>query len=138
MASILELAKQHQDSMGTQMRVSRQAAFGGQATATSSWPMKSYNLGCTPAEIPKMKKFLRSKGVKAEFTSDGRCIVNSEKHKKQITQARGMFDYSGGYDSAGPTEVHKRLQQQKMERQRDNFRKFNQRLLLSMLAGCRR
>lgn len=138
MASILELAKEHQESLGTGLRMRRQKSFGSQSTSLDTWPMKSMVLGCTPQEIPKMRKFLRSRGVEAEFTSRGECIVKSEKHKKAIARARGMFDYNGGYDSAGPTQMHKDLRNAQLQRKRERFMKLHRRVVSMLMARHRR
>jgi hypothetical protein len=66
-------------------------------TGQSKWPILSDGMGCSADQIPDMKAYLQSQGVKAEFTPDGRAILESRAHRKAVGRALQIHDRNGGY-----------------------------------------
>jgi hypothetical protein len=60
-------------------------------------PHPSDALGVDPADVPKAMAHLRSNGVAADFDSEGRCLVTSDKQFREIAKASGMWDGRDGF-----------------------------------------
>ena len=63
----------------------------------AKWPVLSDAAGVNPAQIPEAKRELAAKGVKVDFTNDGRAIFTDPKHRREVCRAMGLFDRNGGY-----------------------------------------
>ncbi len=59
-------------------------------TGKNIWPIKSDALGCNPNEIATFRKVTKEQGVPTDYTPDGRAIVRSEKHKRQLGKLHGL------------------------------------------------
>lgn len=65
-------------------------------------PLASRALGCHPSQIGEMQAFLASRGVRADFTPDGKCLLESRGHRNQVLEARGYRDLDAGYGDVSP------------------------------------
>ena len=65
-------------------------------------PYLSDALGVNPDQITEARDHLRSHGINAEFSPDGRAIIESEKQYQDIGRACGMRDGRDGWEP----EVH--------------------------------
>lgn len=61
-------------------------------TSLGSWPVLSDAAGCHPDQIPEFRQFLSEKGVEANYTPDGRLVMESHDHRKRCLKALGMVD----------------------------------------------
>ena len=60
--------------------------------ACGAWPVLSDSAGCHPSQIGEYRKHLASHGVDAKYTTDGRVIMESREHRRQILKALQMHD----------------------------------------------
>jgi hypothetical protein len=60
-------------------------------------PFHSDALGVNPDQIPQAQAALRAAGVTADFDSEGRCIVTSDKQYREVAKACGMWTGRDGY-----------------------------------------
>ena len=65
---------------------------GNTDQCASAWPVLSDAAGCHPDQIHEYRKFLADQGVDARYTSDGRVIMESRSHRKQVLKALNMHD----------------------------------------------
>ena len=77
------------------------APRGRNRSAINPFHYASDALGVSPAQIPAAQENLRRHGVRADFTPDGRCIVESAKHFDQVAAASGMRTGRDGYGIPG-------------------------------------
>lgn len=63
----------------------------------AKWPIYSDALGVNPDQIPEAQATLAKHGVQAQYTPDGRAIVNDARHRRDWCRAVGLFDRNGGY-----------------------------------------
>lgn len=68
-----------------------------QTRRPSCWPMVSHACGCHPKQIAEMREFLGKRGIKTEYTSDGKAIFRSPRHRRAHARALGMRDFDAGY-----------------------------------------
>ena len=61
------------------------------------WPMYSEAAGVHPSQIAETRETAAKRGVPTDFTSDGRVIFTSRKHRKEFCEKFGMYDRNGGY-----------------------------------------
>jgi len=64
-------------------------------------PYASDALGVNPEQIGEARAALKAHGVNADFDKEGRPIINSNKHFKDIARATGMYDGGHGYEVTG-------------------------------------
>lgn len=74
-----------------------QAEHGKRRAVASPWPLHSYACAVRPEEIPGAQANLASKGVQADFDSNGLMIFESRSHRRKVCQALGLVDRDGGY-----------------------------------------
>jgi hypothetical protein len=69
-------------------------------TTAGLWarPHHSDALGVNPDQIPEATKALRAQGIMADFDSEGRCIITSDKQFQQVAKACGLKTGRDGYD----------------------------------------
>lgn len=67
---------------------------GDIGSCASAWPVASDAAGCHPSQIKEYRKFLSDKGVQANYTPDGRLLMESREHKKAVLKALDMQDRS--------------------------------------------
>jgi len=67
---------------------------------TGLWykPFVSDALGVGTGQINKAREHLHRHGITAEFDSEGRCIVTSDKQYRDVARATGMYDGRDGWD----------------------------------------
>lgn len=65
--------------------------------SAGTWPMHSDAMSVHPTQIREQQVALAKKGVSCEFDQDGRAILTSRQHRKEVAEAMGMFDRNGGY-----------------------------------------
>jgi hypothetical protein len=75
---------------------------GGYVNTPGAWPMLSDALGVHPDQIRDASAEAAAMGVPTQFASDGRAIITSREHRKQLCQVYGFFDKSAGYGDASP------------------------------------
>ncbi len=68
------------------------AARGNRDKYTTAWPVLSDGAGCHPSQIQEYRKFLAGKGVEADYTPDGRLVMESHDHRKKVLKALNMVD----------------------------------------------
>lgn len=56
------------------------------------YPYFSDAMGVHPIQIEEAKAVLRALGVRVEYTPDGRAIIESPQHRKQLAEAMGLHD----------------------------------------------
>jgi len=61
------------------------------------WPVLSDAAGVHPDQIPEAKARAAARGVKIDFTSDGRAIFESPRQRREYCRLRGLRDMNGGY-----------------------------------------
>lgn len=68
-------------------------------TTAGIWarPHHSDALGVNPDQIEEATKALRAQGVMADFDKEGRCIITSEKQRREVAKACGLWDGRDGY-----------------------------------------
>lgn len=71
------------------------AAPGGDAPA--GWPMLSDGMGVHPKQIPAAIAEDKRRGVKVEYSEDGRAKYDNQAHRNQHLKAFGKHDNNGGY-----------------------------------------
>lgn len=71
--------------------------YGARTQGTTTWPLYSDAMGVAPSQVQQAMTDAHQKGVKLEFTSDGRAIFQSAKHRREVCRAYGMIDRNGGY-----------------------------------------
>lgn len=62
-----------------------------------AWPYASDAMGVHPDQIAEQEAAYAEQGIKARHTRDGRVIVESRQHRRQLLKANGLIDRSGGY-----------------------------------------
>lgn len=62
-----------------------------------NWPMKSDAAGVASHQSKEAYEHSVRIGIPTEFTSDGRAIFTSRKHRKDYCRAIGLHDRNGGY-----------------------------------------
>lgn len=82
---------------GEQVHRNISAEQSGRRHMPGNWPMKSDAMGCHPSQVKEYQQKLAEKGLQADFTKDGRIILNSPKHRKAIGEAMKFYDKNGGY-----------------------------------------
>lgn len=65
--------------------------------ACDAWPMKSDALAIHPKQVKEYRQALKKKGVSADFTKDGRMILESRGHRRSVLRALNYYDKDGGY-----------------------------------------
>jgi len=60
-----------------------------------AYPYYSDAMGCSPKQVPEMKQFLRSRGTDANYTPDGRLIVENRSHREKVRKALRLVDKDG-------------------------------------------
>lgn len=55
-------------------------------------------LGCSPDQIAESTAYLRSHGITADFDSEGRLVITSEKQYQDCATAFGLRTGRDGYD----------------------------------------
>ena len=71
-----------------------------------NWPLRCDAAGVSPEQIPHAISEAAKQGVRIDFTSDGRAIFESARHRKAYCEARGRYDRNGGYSDP---QYHGRL-----------------------------
>lgn len=73
-----------------------------QQGATDPWRkgLASEAAAVHPDQIREAKKYLERKGIKTEFTPDGRPVFRSRPHRKAHLEAFHLYDKDGGYGDA--------------------------------------
>lgn len=71
-----------------------QADHGRRRRKTEPYPVLSQSLGCRPDEIQENRQKLAKQGVPTEFSPDGRAVITSWQHRKQLHKLFGMVDLS--------------------------------------------
>ncbi len=61
------------------------------------YPKLSDALGVLGSQASEASRHLHEQGVPTEFTSDGRCVVESNSHQNRIMEALGMHDRDACY-----------------------------------------
>jgi hypothetical protein len=56
------------------------------------YPYFSDAMGVHPCQIQEAKEKLAKLGVRVEYTPDGRAIIESPQHRKQLAEAMGLHD----------------------------------------------
>ncbi|GIW60070.1 MAG: hypothetical protein KatS3mg087_1136 [Patescibacteria group bacterium] len=56
------------------------------------YPYYSDAMGVHPCQIEEAKRKLAKLGVRVEYTKDGRAIIESPTHRKQLAEAMGLHD----------------------------------------------
>lgn len=85
-------------------------------------PHASEALGVAPEQIAEATAHLRSHGITADFDSQGRCVITSEKQYREVAKASGLWNGRDGYgakDSEGRA-VHTGRD---LQRKKDEFRR---------------
>ena len=67
------------------------------------WPMYSDAAGCHPLQVRQMQEALAKKGVQCHFTPDGRAVLESRSHRRDVLKAMGLFDRSAGFGDPTPS-----------------------------------
>lgn len=65
--------------------------------SAGTWPMHSEAMAVHPSQIRDQQKVLAKSGVKCDFDREGRPILTSQHHRKQVAEAMGLYDRNGGY-----------------------------------------
>ena len=80
--------------------------FEGRKYRTSLWnrPFASNALGVNPDQIPEARAALRARGCTADFDSEGRCIVTSEKQFREVAKASGLWNGRDGFAVKGESD----------------------------------
>ena len=97
-----EAGSKQQCSCGKVMERDYAAEGDGFTHNPGNWPMKSEALGVHPSQIGEAKAMLAKKGVDVDYTPDGRAILRTQRHRKQVAEAEGFFDMSGSYGDPQP------------------------------------
>jgi hypothetical protein len=58
-------------------------------------------LGVNPEQISEARAGARAQGVDVDFDKEGRAIIKSDKHFRDVARATGMYDGGQGYDVKG-------------------------------------
>jgi hypothetical protein len=61
----------------------------------SAYPYNSDAMGCAPKQIPEMQRHLASHGTHANYTPDGRLIVENRSHRERVRKALKLVDKDG-------------------------------------------
>ena len=62
-----------------------------------NWPMASDAAGVAAHQTKEAYDHSEKIGIPTQFTSDGRAIFTSRKHRKEYCRAIGLHDRNGGY-----------------------------------------
>lgn len=73
---------------------------GTQAVKLGRYPYLSDALGVFPHQVERAKAQAAKMGVPTEFAADGRAIITSDRHKRDLAESCGQYDRNGGYGSA--------------------------------------
>jgi hypothetical protein len=65
--------------------------------SAGTWPMHSEAIAIHPSQIREQQDALAKHGVTCDFDSEGRAILTSRHHRKEVAEAMGLFDRNGGY-----------------------------------------
>lgn len=98
------------------------AAEHAKASDYKFMPHASEALGVSPEQIPEATANLRAHGCMADFDSDGRVIITSEKQFREVAKASGLWNGRDGYgvrDSDGRQVYTGR----ELQRKRAEFRR---------------
>lgn len=58
----------------------------------AKYPYYSDAMGVHPKQIPEAQRKLAALGVRVNYTPDGRAIIESPQHRKQLAEAMGLHD----------------------------------------------
>lgn len=94
-------------------------------TTAGIWvrPHHSDALGVNPDQIEEATAHLRANGVMADFDEQGRCIITSEKQRREVAKACGLWDGAHGYHGGRDEEGRRQLTGREKERRKQEFRR---------------
>lgn len=69
----------------------------GFMASAAKYPIESVGLGVHPSQIKAAEEAAAKKGVKLEFTKDGKAILRDRGHRRDVLRATGYHDHNGGY-----------------------------------------
>ena len=87
-----------------------------------SRPFHSDSLGVNPEQIPEATKALRSAGVMADFDSDGRMIVTSNKQYREAAKACGLWTGRDGFGGGQTQDGGRVATGREIEKRKQEFR----------------
>lgn len=77
-------------------------AARGRRRGVKLWPQTSLAMGVAPSGIKARQAQLRARGVHAEFSERGDCVVESNTHRNKLMKAMGVGDCDAGYGQKAP------------------------------------
>ena len=70
---------------------------GGAHVFGDLWPLHSDALGVAPSQRDDAIAEAARVGVPTDYDHEGRAVLRSPKHRKELAEALGYFDRNGGY-----------------------------------------
>jgi hypothetical protein len=65
--------------------------------SAGTWPMHSEAMAVLPSQVREQQAVLARSGIQCDFDGEGRPILTSRQHRKQVAEAMGLYDRNGGY-----------------------------------------
>jgi len=87
---------------GGTMGIDIAAQQNGMRDTPSNWPLESDAAGVHPDQAKEYGDYLREKGVPTEIRENGNPVFTSQRHRKLVCQATGMYDRNASYGDAAP------------------------------------
>jgi hypothetical protein len=67
-----------------------------------TYPMECDAAAVHPTQVREHQEILAKRGVKTQYTSDGRPIFRDAAHRKHHCETIGLYDRNGGYSDPQP------------------------------------
>lgn len=94
-------------------------------TSAGLWvrPFHSDALGVHPEQVEEARAALREQGVMADFDSEGRCIITSDKQYREVAKACGMWTGRDGFSAGQDEEGNRILSGRQLQEGKASFRR---------------
>jgi hypothetical protein len=70
---------------------------GAKAPVGDLWPLHSDALGVAPSQREEAIAEAARVGIPTDYDHEGRAVLRSPKHRKELAEALGYYDRNGGY-----------------------------------------
>lgn len=118
------MRKAQKQMLGAKPMPEKRQTTRSRRVGTGLWhkPFASESLGVNPSQIPEATKALRAAGVMADFDTDGRLVVTSDKQYREAAKACGLWTGRDGFGGGQTDEGHRVGTGRENERRKQEFR----------------